>query len=201
MSNKGQLVQVYFEGKTWSESTVTANVAYTRYALYGSWNENLNPYNVKSGCSQPRQACWPPGSCVNKRSSALQAGGRYLPDISTGARNLVRAVCTFLLWRKVRGFGLKSPRFISIVSFSTMWYSAAIVAIKSCNSLRACFLTSMEQKRFFKCNIYFNEHSLFNFLWIRKWGEFHPLRCGFPIYQKQHQVKVRSNFISTQTTE
>jgi len=30
----------------------------------------------------------------------------YLSDISTGARKLVCAVCTFPLWRKVRGFGL-----------------------------------------------------------------------------------------------
>jgi len=34
---------------------------------------DLKPYNVKSGFSQPHQACWPPGSHVNKRSSALHA--------------------------------------------------------------------------------------------------------------------------------
>jgi len=92
---------------------------------------------------------------------------RYLSDISTGARNLVRTVCTFPLWRNVRGFGLSSPRFIVVVSFSPMWYSAAIMAIICCNSLRACFLTSMKQEMLFKCNIYFNELDL-NFLWMLK---------------------------------
>jgi len=80
---------------------------------------------------------------------------RYLSDISTVARNLVRAVCTFPQWRKVRGFELRSPRFIVIVSFSPMRCIAAIVAIKGCNSLSACFLTSMEKKRFFKMEYMF----------------------------------------------
>ena len=42
------------------------------------------------------------------------------------------------------------------------------MAIIGCNSLRACFLTSMEQEMLFKCNIYFNELDL-NFLWRLKW--------------------------------
>ena len=42
---------------------------------------------------------------------------RDLSDISTGARNLVRTVCTFPLWRHVRGFGLSSPCFIVVLSF------------------------------------------------------------------------------------
>jgi len=32
---------------------------------------------------------------------------RFLFNISTGARKLMRAVCTFPLWRKVRACGLK----------------------------------------------------------------------------------------------
>ena len=98
---------------------------------------------------------------------------RYLSDISTGARNLVRTVCTFPLWRNVRGFGFSSPLFIVIVSFSPMWYSPAIMAILGCNALRACFLTSMEQEMFFKCNIYFDELDL-NFLWMLKWWRATP---------------------------
>jgi len=50
-----------------------------------------------------------------------------------------------------------------------MWYIAAIVAVKGCNSLRACFLTSMEQEKFFKCNVFFDELFLLDFsivLWI-----------------------------------
>jgi len=50
----------------------------------------------------------------------------------------------------------KNP-FVVNVSYSPMGYSAAIVAITGCKSLRVCFLTDMEQERFFKCNMYFNQ--------------------------------------------
>jgi len=58
-----------------------------------------------------------------------------------------------------------------------LWQLNALIHLEP-TSLRACFLTSMEQERFFNCNSYFIELSFFNFLWILKRGVF-PLRCEF----------------------
>ena len=60
------------------------------------------------------------------------------------------------------------------------------MAIMGCNSLRACFLTSMEQERFFNSSIFFHERFYIRFSYLLSvitTGDFHPVRCGFLFHQ------------------
>ena len=98
--------------------------------------------------------------------SGSATGWRCLSDFSVRARQLVLTVCAFpLIRRKVRAFAWKAPCVKVVVTFSPLCCGTVIVTIKGCNSLRACFLTSVEQERFFKCNIFFHELFHIRFLY------------------------------------
>ena len=125
--------------------------------LTAKLHSRYEPNNIKSGLSEFRQACRII-VLVKKGSSALHAS--LAANICLTSQ-LVRVnscplSALFPYGEKFVVSGEHHPALKSVM-FTPMWYSPTIVSDKGRNSLRACFLTSMEQERSFKCNIYFKE--------------------------------------------